>query len=59
MTYDLVVIGGGIAGLCAGLRAAERGLKVMVLENGTDRKPFAPPSPATPMAPRTRNWAKS
>ena len=36
MTYDLVVIGGGIAGLCAGLRAAERGLKVMVLEKGTD-----------------------
>ena len=36
MTYDLVVIGGGIAGLVGGLRAAERGLRVVVLEKGTD-----------------------
>ncbi len=33
-TYDLIVIGGGIAGLVAGTRAAERGLKVAVLEKG-------------------------
>ena len=34
--YDLICIGGGIAGLVAGVRAAERGLKVAVLEKGTD-----------------------
>lgn len=34
--YDLVVIGGGIAGLVGGLRAAERGLRVQVLEKGAD-----------------------
>lgn len=33
-TYDLIVIGGGIAGLVAGTRAAERGLKVAILEKG-------------------------
>ena len=34
--FDLVCIGGGIAGLVAGVRAAERGLNVAVLEKGTD-----------------------
>ena len=33
-SYDLIVIGGGIAGLVAGTRAAERGLKVAILEKG-------------------------
>jgi fumarate reductase flavoprotein subunit len=33
-TYDMIVIGGGIAGLVAGTRAAERGLKVAILEKG-------------------------
>ncbi|MSP04721.1 MAG: FAD-dependent oxidoreductase [Acetobacteraceae bacterium] len=33
---DLICVGGGIAGLVAGLRAAERGLRVTVLEKGTD-----------------------
>jgi fumarate reductase flavoprotein subunit len=33
-TYDLIVIGGGIAGMVAGTRAAERGMKVAVLEKG-------------------------
>lgn len=33
-TYDLVVVGGGIAGLVAGTRAAERGLTVAILEKG-------------------------
>ncbi len=35
-TIDLVCIGGGLAGLVGGLRAAERGLRVTVLEKGTD-----------------------
>ena len=34
--YDLVVIGGGIAGLTAAGRAAQAGLRVAVLERGTD-----------------------
>lgn len=33
--YDLVVVGGGLAGLSAGVRAAELGLSVAVLEQGT------------------------
>lgn len=33
---DLVVVGGGLAGLVAGTRAAERGLRVLVLEKGSD-----------------------
>ena len=33
-TYDLIVIGGGIAGMVAGTRAAEKGLRVVVLEKG-------------------------
>jgi len=36
MTYDIVVIGGGIAGLTGALRATERGARVLVLEKGTD-----------------------
>ena len=34
--YDLVVVGAGIAGLTAANRAAELGLKVVVLEKGQD-----------------------
>lgn len=34
--HDLIVVGGGLAGLVAGTRAAERGLRVAVLEQGTD-----------------------
>lgn len=34
-THDLVVVGGGIAGLSAATRAAEQGLKVALLERGT------------------------
>jgi fumarate reductase flavoprotein subunit len=33
-SYDMIVIGGGIAGLVAGTRAAERGLRVAILEKG-------------------------
>ena len=33
---DLIVVGGGLAGLVAGTRAAERGLRVAVLEKGAD-----------------------
>ena len=36
--YDVVVIGGGIAGLSAANRAAQQGLKVAVLERGTDER---------------------
>ena len=35
-SYDLAVIGGGLAGMVAGTRAAERGLRVAVFEKGTD-----------------------
>ena len=31
--YDLVVVGGGIAGMCASIRAAEEGLKVALIQN--------------------------
>jgi len=34
--YDVVVIGGGLGGLCAANRAAELGRKVAVLERGRD-----------------------
>jgi fumarate reductase flavoprotein subunit len=35
---DVAVIGGGLAGLAAALRAAERGLKPLVLEQGDEEK---------------------
>lgn len=35
---DLVVIGGGIAGVCAALRGVECGLSVMLLEQGEDER---------------------
>src|SRR5688572_22242123 len=35
---DVIVIGGGIAGLVAANRAAELGQRVVVLEKGTDEK---------------------
>ena len=37
-SYDVVVVGGGIAGLSAANRAAQQGLKVAVLERGTDER---------------------
>jgi fumarate reductase flavoprotein subunit len=37
-SHDLIVIGGGIAGLIAATRAAELGLRVCVLEKGTDER---------------------
>jgi len=36
MDYDLIVIGGGLAGLSAANRAAELGLRPVVLERGAD-----------------------
>ena len=36
--HDIVVIGGGIAGLTAAVRAAELGLSALVLEQGTAQK---------------------
>ncbi len=38
ITYDLVVIGGGIAGLTAAGSASRAGLRVAVLERGTDEQ---------------------
>ncbi len=37
-SYDVVVVGGGIAGLSAANRAAQQGLKVAVLERGADER---------------------
>lgn len=34
--WDLVVMGAGIAGLCAAVRASEHGLRVLVVEQGED-----------------------
>ena len=34
--FDVVVVGAGLAGMVAGTRAAERGLRVAVLEKGND-----------------------
>ena len=34
--FDLVIVGGGLAGLAAGLRASELGLSAVVLERGTE-----------------------
>lgn len=34
--YDLAIVGGGLAGLTAGLRAAELGRRVLILEQGGD-----------------------
>lgn len=36
--FDLVIVGGGLAGMVAGARAAERGLRVAVLEKGADAR---------------------
>ena len=33
---DLVVVGGGLAGMSAAIRAAEQGLKPLVIEQGSD-----------------------
>ena len=32
--HDLIIVGGGPAGLCAGIYAARRGLKTLILEKG-------------------------
>ena len=36
--YDVVVVGGGIAGMIAANRAAQRNLRAVVLEQGSDEK---------------------
>src|SRR4051812_24794532 len=36
-SFDVVVIGAGLAGLAAGARSAETGLRTAVLEKGRDR----------------------
>ena len=46
MDFDLIIVGGGPAGMLVRLRQAHRGLKVVLLEkNGRLGKSF--PSPAT------------
>ena len=35
-SWDMIVIGGGIAGLTAAVRAGQSGLRVCVLEKGSD-----------------------
>jgi glycerol-3-phosphate dehydrogenase subunit B len=42
MTYDVVVIGAGLAGLTAALRLAERGQKVLVVAKGVGGTHLAP-----------------
>ncbi len=37
-TYDLLVIGGGLSGLCAAVHAAESGARVAVFEAGDAAK---------------------
>jgi fumarate reductase flavoprotein subunit len=37
-TFDVIVVGGGIAGLTAAARAAQQGLRVGVLERGSDER---------------------
>jgi glycerol-3-phosphate dehydrogenase subunit B len=44
MTYDVVVIGAGLAGLTAALRLAEQGLKVLVVAKGVGGTHLATPA---------------
>lgn len=37
-TFEVAVVGGGLAGLTAGVRLAERGVQVVVFEKGTDER---------------------
>ena len=36
MSYDLIIVGGGIAGLSAAVRSIEQGLKPLILEKGDE-----------------------
>ena len=38
MSYDVIVVGGGDAGMCAALSAHEHGAKVLVLERAPEDK---------------------
>lgn len=35
-TYDIVIVGSGLSGLCAGIRSLEHGLSVLIVEKGTN-----------------------
>jgi len=41
MTYDVIVVGGGNAALCAALSARQFAEKVLVLERAPERSPAA------------------
>lgn len=42
MTHDAVVVGAGLAGLCAALRLAEAGRRVLVVARGVGGLPLSP-----------------
>ena len=47
MSYDVIVVGGGGAGMCAALSAREHGARVLVLERAPqDSAAATPPLPA-------------
>ena len=35
MIYDVIIIGAGLIGLCAGIEAKRKGLSYLILEKGT------------------------
>ena len=46
-SFDLLIIGGGIAGAWAALDAVQRGLKVCLVEQGTSPRAHRAPAPSS------------